>query len=156
MLQGYVASGYLLHGSQVKGIRELEPRITDGRTETEAGIVYPEDMPAISATDNIDIAIFTATVWKRGSGSSGWYSTYENGVAKATFNATEGVIRAALEPEAYGYVYVLPRRSFSRSQEMPAELRSYRPVVPVAVVRVHATDLCPSVDTLKPDPDIHH
>lgn len=155
-LEKYAKTGtYLFHGSSVADLDELEPRVTPSKAEGQAGEAWVQNTPVVSATENVDVAIFAATVWKRGVGTSGWYSNGSGRDAKFIFTATKGVIEVAVRPETVGYVYVLPKCGFSATVEIPAEFQSEQAAKPVAVVSVRATDLRPDVRTLKPDTRKH-
>lgn len=155
-LDQFAATGrYLFHGSQVADIVELEPHITNSKAEREDGGIWVQNRPVVSATANIDVAIFAATIWRRGVGTSGWYSKGGGNSATFEFNASEGVIAEVIKQNVFGYVYVLPKEKFKPILEIPSEFQSEVAVKPLAVIRVHATDLHPDVRTLKPDTHKH-
>lgn len=147
-----VTDNYVFHGSQNGTLKILIP-IAGGikRYNSKAGTVSIAKK-FVYATKHIDLAIFTAAIWRR-YGASGFTTPGTNSdEVNYEFHASPEAIAEAAKPDNVGYVYVLDKKSFIQEEENPHVLISAVSIEPYAVVEISALDLKPDFKTLTSPP----
>lgn len=140
--------GYLFHGSPRGDIELLEPRqaIHHGQ---------PDGAPAVCAGKNLQDSVFISLFNRSrledpSSGASGW--SRDNG-GPTTYTATRNVIETAKTSK--GYLYLLDSDDFAwvvledPIHKTKRELRSLKPVKPLAKIEVSISDFEHKVKEVK-------
>jgi len=134
-----IAEEYVFHGSDNGAIAEFEPR-------QALSFQKPDGDPAIFAAASIEPAIFMAVLGSRR--AAGWDSSrFEPPFG---FYISESNFAKAQSEDWSGYVYVLPRKPFTKGHGWV--WRATTPVKPIAAIKVTGADL-PAAITVLSDAD---
>lgn len=128
---------YLFHGSSTPGIEEFVPR-------QAMSFGKPDEHPAVFASEAIAPPIFMAVLGNKGAG--GWNNHDKEGFG---FYVSETLFDQAKQENWKGYVYVLPRESFTKRADW--EWRSEQNVKPIAVFEVGIPDLPSGIEIMPHD-----
>ncbi|HSW66398.1 MAG TPA: hypothetical protein VLI54_04655 [Bacillota bacterium] len=122
-------------GAMATDIKVLEPQITRSVAINMNGKpVAPQKL--LYATDELDLAIFSATVWER-DGLSGW-NTYQN-PRRIDYYAAPHALRRALG--RLGSIYTAPIDAFRPSPDYPGQYVSDASVYPNGEYQVTVHDM---------------
>ena len=128
----YMKNLELFHGSPISGIEVLEPRVA--RNGFLQGV---DEIPAVHASDDIEIATFMAIIGKRSWG--GWDAETYGDKGFFLYKEFQEYLDASMYPEPRGFVYQLDPEKFELNSH--AEWVSRSPVKVMGSIAVGVRDL---------------